>query len=122
MSELFGNPNAGSINGHGKSAISPECDGKSAVDDGDWFAELARSLLPSKAGTALHYITGFDERICQRYAAGHVKPPAYFLRTLLRSKQGWQFLSGAMEGSDAPWWIEVNEALRIKQAVDGIRK
>lgn len=92
-------------------------DGKSVADDEDWFAEAARVLLPNKAGTALHCTTGFDERMCQRYAAGDTKPPSYFFRKLLRSDGGWIWLSAAMDGCDAPWWREVNQAVRIAEAV-----
>lgn len=106
------------INGHGSSAADECADGKSAVDDADWFSRVARTLLPNKAGTALHYVTGFDERLCQRYAAGHVKPPAYFFRSLLRSEQGGVWLAAAMEGSEAAWWLEVQDALRIKRAIE----
>lgn len=120
MSQLFGNPDAVATNGHGTSAADPILDGKSAVDDGEWFAAVARALLPHKAGTALHCITGYDERLCQRYAAGHVKPPAYFLRALLRSEQGWQFLAGAMDGASPQWWRDVRKAMELKRAIDGV--
>lgn len=119
MTGLNANSDVGSINDHDTCVVDQNQDDKC---DANWFADVSRVLLPSKAGTALHYITGFDERTCQRYAAGHVKPPAFFFRKLLRSPQGWQFLAGAMEGSDAPWWVEINEALRLKRAVDGVRK
>lgn len=91
---------------------------KSVVSDGkdvgeDWFANVCKHLLPTKAGTALHYVSGFDERSCQRYAAGDVKPPAHFLRTLLRSPQGWTWLCAVMDGSNEPWWREVQYAYEI---------
>jgi hypothetical protein len=86
--------------------------GKSVVDE-NWFADMCRALFNGKAGTALHFITGFDERSCQRYAAGQVKPPAYFLRALLRSEQGWVFLNALMAGSSAQWWRDFELARDI---------
>lgn len=83
-----------------------------------WFARLVGGLFTRKAGTALHCISGFDERACQRYAAGHVKPPAYFLRALLRSAQGFQFLAAIMDGSDAAWWADLQRAKRVMDAID----
>lgn len=87
--------------------------GISVVDDGDWFAAACGLLLGQKAGTALHFTTGFDERSCQRYASGSVKPPAYFLRALLRSDQGHVWLAAAMDGSEAEWWRNLQGASRV---------
>lgn len=84
-------------------------------DDEKWFAEAAKILLECKAGTALHYATGFDERSCQRYASGQVKPPAYFLRSLLRGPDGWIWLSALMEDCDADWWRNVRLAVAYEQ-------
>jgi hypothetical protein len=86
-------------------------DGRNDADQEDqWFRAACRGLLPHKAGTALHFATGFDERTCQRYAAGHVRPPAYFLRCLLRSEDGWQWLNVIMDGATAAWWLEAKSA------------
>ena len=70
------------------------------------FVEICRVLLGKDAGFALYNIVEqrFEERTCYRYAAGDRKPPAYFLRALLRSEQGATFLAAVMEGSDAQWW------------------
>lgn len=100
----------------GKCPVVKTSDGKSAVDD--WFGAIARNLLPEKPGTALHYITGYDERLCQRYAAGHVKPSAYFLRALFRSDQGEPFFLAVMHGCEAPWWIEFQKHQRMGAAAD----
>lgn len=115
---LSGNEN-GAIGGHGTSAATATSDGKSAVDDGEWFAKAARQLLPHKAGTILFLSTGLgDERLCQRYAAGQVKPPAYFLRALLRSEHGWQWLCAVMDGSGAEWFSELQRAQKISAAIE----
>lgn len=90
--------------------------------DADWFSQMCQSLCANsegeKAWIPLYFLTGVDERTCQRYAAGHVKPPSYFLRTLLRSEQGWQFLVFLMDDSKAEWWADVVRARRIAEAVD----
>lgn len=88
----------------------------------DWFANACKHLLPNKAGTALHYETGFDERSCQRYAAGDVKPPAYFLRALLRSPQGWTWLCAVMDESNESWWREARYAYEIIAVFEAKRK
>lgn len=85
--------------------------------DADWFAKTCKALFDGKAGTALHFLTGFDERSCQRYAAGHVKPPAYFLRALLRGDHGRTWLNAVMDGSQAIWWQRHQRAERIYNAL-----
>ncbi len=103
-----------------KSAAEPATDGKSAVDDGDWFAKMAQALHPEKPGTVLWTITGVDERLCQRYAAGHTRPPAYFLRSLLRSEGGWTYLAFLMDGSKATWWRDLQRARRVAVVLNDI--
>lgn len=109
------------ISEHVSSVAEIKSSDTSVAGDENWFSEAALDLLGTeKPGTALWAITGFEERSCQRYAAGHVKPTAYFLRTLLRSPQGWQWLAAAMEGSDAQWWRDAVRARHIKQAIDAV--
>lgn len=84
---------------------------KYVSDDENWFAVSCLSLYSAKAGTALHYATGFDERSCYRYAAGQVKPPAYFLRALLRGDHGEQWLNATMADCTSQWWLQLG-ALR----------
>lgn len=103
--------------------------GKSVVTGGaTWFADACERLYGpadthgrrNKAGTALWAITGWDERSCQRYAAGKVRPPSHFLVALLRSSQGWAWLCAAMKGADAPWWGDVVRARQIYDAIKDI--
>lgn len=86
----------------------------------DWFVRIVRSLVGRKPATALHYITGFSERHCHRYAIGETRPPGYFLRALLRSEQGWQFLAALMDGAEPKWWREVLRAKRLAEAIDAV--
>lgn len=109
-------PGQSATNGDGKSAVEESADGKSAIDDIGWFAEMARALLSEKPGTALWAITGYDERLCQRYAAGHTKPSAHFLRILLRSEQGAPFFEFLMDGCDAEWWRSLKLERRVGAA------
>ena len=101
----------------GRNAVEEIQDGKSAVDDENWFAEAAQELYGrNKPGTALFYATHLgDERGCQRYAAGSVKPPAYFFRRLLRTAHGWQWLCAAMDGCDEQWWRDVRLAVAYEE-------
>src|SRR5262245_44496571 len=84
-------------------------DGKSV----GWFANICKGLFALKAGLQLHYITGFEERSCQRYAAGTTEPPGDFVRAFLRSEQGGTFLAAIMDGSEAAWWRDLQRAERI---------
>ena len=112
---------AGAINADGSFDVQGTAHVKSDVDDENWFSEAAKRLYTQKPGTILFLLTALaDERQCQKYAAGHVKPPAYFLRALLRSEHGWQWLSAAMSGSDTQWWADVQRARSIKEAIDKI--
>ena len=94
---------------------------RSDSDDSEWFADMARGLLSKDAGFALHVITGFEERTCYRYAAGDTKPPAYFLRAILRSDQGEPFLLALMDGCEARWWVDYKRHHRMGHAADGAR-
>lgn len=88
----------------------------SVGDDENWFADCVLRLLGKEIpGKALDCITGlsFGERNCQRYAAGHVKPTAYFLRALIRSKDGGPFFLAMMDGCKAEWWVEFQEMQRL---------
>lgn len=106
------------------SAVVIVTDVKSDIDDdGDWFARAARGLYPTKPGTALFYATQLgnerfgDERLCQKYAAGTVRPQAYFLRRLLRSKHGKQWLNAVMAGCTEDWWLAHQDDRRDAEAL-----
>lgn len=97
----------------------PDICGEASVrTDSEWFAEIAEGLLGKDAGFQLHLLTDFEERTCYRYAAGDTKPPAYFLRALLRGKQGKQWYAALMDGCEEDWWIESQlEIERARQIV-----
>lgn len=124
-------PITASNNPDGTSAVEGGGDRKSAADKSSavkfdasergWFSDAAQVLLPDKAGTALHYITGYDERLCQKYAAGHVRPSAHFLRVLLRSEQGEPWLAAIMDGCTAQWWTDSERHKRMGEAADAAR-
>lgn len=123
MRILHDETTGGATNASGKLAVrrvipitTKSADGKSAVDDQDWFSEAARRLYTQKPGTVLHTITSLgDERLCQRYASGEVRPPAYFLRALQRSDHGRQWSAIVLDG--VAWWIELNRSADIGRKV-----
>lgn len=85
--------------------------------DAEWFSDAAQSLYPTKGGTALHFLTDYDERLCQKYVAGSVKPSAYFLRTLERGPHGRQWLNAVMANCAAEWWVDLQRAEDIGRKV-----
>ncbi len=95
---------------------------KSVSDDENWFSDMAKSLL-AKPGLELHLITGIEERSCHRYASGEVKnPPAFFLRSILRSPQGAPFLAYLMDGCEAEWWHDMQREIEAGRELLGLIK
>ncbi len=90
--------------------------------DAEWFTRAARQLYARKGGTELHFLTDYDERLCQKYVAGSVKPSAYFLRTLQRGPHGEQWLNAIMAGSNAQWWLDLQRDAEIGRKVREITK
>lgn len=96
---------------------------RSDAEDENWFSSAAWKLYPAKPGTIMHLVTGLgNERLCQKYAAGDVRPPAYFLRALLRSDHGEQWLAAAMDGSAVQWWRDVDAARSLCAAYQIIKR
>jgi hypothetical protein len=115
---MFGvSPRAGA----GASEATDICVAKNVSDpESDWFPTICRELLPKDAGFALHVLTGIEERSCYRYASGASKPSAHLIRTLLRSDQGSTWLNAIMDGTDAPWFRDLQRAERIAAAIKSI--
>lgn len=91
----------------------------SSDTDGDrWFADIAQEFYPKpqKPGAALRSLTGYEERNCQRYASAAVQPAGHFIRQLLRSDHGAQWLDALMAGCTAPWWLEHQRDVRLAAA------
>ncbi len=111
--------------GRDRNVAEKSFDDTSVGDECGWFSALARSVLGgNKPGTALHYITGVDERSCQRYVKTRdgVEPKAYFLRLILHSKQGAPFFAALMHGCTAPWWLDLQREAEIGRKVLEITK
>ena len=91
-------------------------------ENSDWFGCVARALLGKEPGVGLHYITGFPVSSCEKYAAkteaSRRQPPGYFIRELIRSKDGEPFLRALMDGCTAQWWIEFQRHARMGAAAD----
>jgi hypothetical protein len=123
MSAISGSNVTSAISANGSVAAHQITNGKLAADDEDWFSVSAQRLHPDSPGKVLHYTAELgDVRLCQRYASGETKPPAYFLRALLRSDHGKQWLNAVMDGSTAVWWTELVERKRCADAYEAARK
>lgn len=123
MHGVLGPALAPSRNAGDRCVVEKSITDRSVVDDENWFSDAAFALLgKDKPGTALDCVTGlrFGERNCQRYAAGDVKPPGYFIRELLRTPHGRQWLAAIMDGSNVRWWRDMQRAERIAAAVDSV--
>lgn len=102
-----------------KSVVLGKSSDNSVADDEDWFASYAQAFYNGKAGPALVFASKSDqrdERNCQRYASGAVKPPSFFLRSLLRDPHGKQWLAAVMDGCTEQWWIDMQRAARVGAA------
>ena len=106
------------------SASGSVCKITSASDseNSDWFGSVARALLGKEPGVGLHYITGFPISSCEKYAAkteaSRRQPPGWFIRELIRSKDGEPFFRALMDGCTAQWWIDFQRHERMGAAAD----
>jgi hypothetical protein len=75
-----------------------------------------------EAGLHLHYITGYPQSSCAYYVAKDAgkrrAPPTHFARKLIHSDHGEPFFRAFMEGSTAPWWIDMQRRLRNADKLD----
>jgi hypothetical protein len=90
-----------------------------------WFAIMCKALWGEGATAALFDLVGQhlehkDERQCRRWARGESEPPQSILWMLIASKEGWRV--EAFIGGEQPSWEEVQHALAIKRAIDGVGK
>lgn len=94
-------------------------------ENSDWFGAVARALLGKEPGVGLHYITGFPVSSCEKYAAkteaSRRQPPGYFIRELIRSKDGKPFFLALMDGCQSEWWLEFQKHERMGRAADAAR-
>lgn len=109
----------------GSDAIGSDPDPSETDDESDWFAKIAWLLLGTNdCGFALNVACGSPESSCYKYVTKNKtarrQPPAYLIRTLLRSEQGWQWLCGIMDGAEPDWWRDTKRARLIKEAIDRI--
>lgn len=94
-----------------------------SVASENWFKEMCDHLFgDDRAGALLRYDSDAEPRNCQRYARGGAKPSGDFIRALLRSENGWSYLCGIMDGSDAEWWRETQAARNCVAAFDLVRR
>ena len=109
----------------GASTITSASDSEFGVgcDSEDWFGSIARGLLGKDAGFHLHLATGFPEGSCYKYVTtqeNRRQPPGYLIRQTLRTDGGYSWLAAYMDGSTAPWWLELQRATRIAEAISKV--
>jgi hypothetical protein len=107
----------------GRGGVASDSDPAASDNDEDWFYKIAIANLGSHdTGLALHVVSRSPEGSCYKYVARNPEarrqPPSGLIRTLLRTPQGWQWLCGLMDGSDAEWWQEIVRAKRKSDAYD----
>jgi hypothetical protein len=93
---------------------------KPAAKTGSEFSNVCRSIVGKDAGQRLALLTGYPERTCYRYAAGHV-PPADFLAKLFASDVGEDFFNWFMQGNQARWWQYRERHRRMGETIDNVR-
>lgn len=109
----------------GRGGVASDSDTIASDSDEDWFYKIAIGILGGNdTGLALHVVSRSPEGSCYKYVARNPEarrqPPSGLIRTLLRSDQGWQWLSGIMDGAEPEWWRDTKRARQIKDAIDGI--
>jgi len=94
----------------------------SESDPDAWFYDASRVLLGNDAGLQLHYLTGYPQSSCYAYVAKNAAkrrpPPEHLLRKLFHSDAGEPWHNAFMHGCKAQWWLDVQDALKIKRALD----
>jgi hypothetical protein len=90
--------------------------------DALWFGRLSHEIWPTKPWLMLMQRAGVKERSAHNYADGTTPPPASVLVALLRSVEGYRILKKLMEPAAPDWWVNVEHAMEIKRAIDGVGK
>lgn len=86
-------------------AVSSDGDTHVAVkSDNEWFSRIIKTAYPTKPATALHFLSGCEERAAFRYVRGEVAVPGWLVRNLLRSEHGGLWQAAIMDGASPTWW------------------
>jgi hypothetical protein len=95
----------------------------SGSDPDEWFPKAAPILLGDKdTGLLLHYALGrvYPLSSCYAYVQRN-RPravPDHLVRKLIRSEQGEPWFRAYMDGCTAQWWLDVQDAIKIKRAIE----
>lgn len=87
-----------------------------------WFGLLCRHLSPSKPWLWLMEVCGFKERTAHNYVAGHSIPEATSFLVIVRSPFGYRALAFVLQFNPPDWWLEIQDALAIKRAIEGVKR
>ncbi len=118
MHEPLSKADIAAINAADRFVSDGATDDRFVIDVGaQWFPNAARQLLAPKPGLVLHLQTDCGERNGHRYASGEVVVPSLIVRHLIRSTNGRPWLGAIMDGSDAPWWLELQHEADIGRRV-----
>ena len=84
------------------------------------FAQDVRAAYGAKAAMAIVQYCGCPERTARNYTSAHSIPPWSVGGALLLGSEGDRFLREHMRGREPAWYREVQTALAIKRAIEGI--
>lgn len=95
----------------------------SGSDRDGWFGNAARTLLGANdTGLLLHYLTGYPQSSCYAYVARNAEKrrpaPDHLVRKLIHSEQGEPWFNAYMDGCTAQWWLDMQDAVKIKRAIE----
>jgi hypothetical protein len=88
-----------------------------------WFSEVAQHVLGKNVGLQLAFMAGLEPsaaRSCDRYGAGTRAVPTAILRALIHREDGYVWLSAFMADCQAQWWLDLQRARKIAEAIDKI--
>lgn len=73
---------------------------------------VARALWPSKTDMALSHRTGTSDRMCRYWLSEKYKLSADDLAALLRSDEGFEYLTAIIGDSKPVWWRAFKRSVR----------
>lgn len=79
------------------------------------IARVARKLWPAKTAAHLAASSGASQRSAENWLSGCADPSGDNLAALLRSDEGFDFLSELMDGAETRWWRAVRLRVRLAE-------
>jgi hypothetical protein len=104
----------------GRDDLAGDFDGQIWPDKKVRFAQDVRRAYGPKATMAIVQYCGCPERTARNYASAHSEPPWSVGGDLLLGKEGDKFLREHFRGRTPEWFLEMETALAIKRAIEGI--